>query len=330
MFRYLVLDSCLSNRGRRYTWKDLLAEVNKAILEADPSADGIGKTTFYEDLKAIEYDLFSAEIERFKEGRTTYLRYSDPNFSISKQPLNEAEIGQLKAAIQVLARFSGNPQFEWVHEMIPMLESKLKLGKVEKPVMSFENNPDYPGIAFITPIFNAIVHKRVLKFNYKDFKSELAYDFLLHPYFLRQYNGRWYIYGYNENQGRIENRALDRVKDLMEVDMEYRDDDRDWEDYFSDFIGVTRHEDEPIEVRIHINDNQQASYIQTNPLHQTQKPIREVVGGFETSIKVIPNFELEKLLLSFGEKIKVLGPNSIKKKLAERLRNASLQYNKGE
>lgn len=330
MFRYLVLDRCLSNRGRRYTWKDLLAEVNKAIREVDPSAEGIGKTTYYEDIRAIEYEVFSAEIERYKEGRTTYLRYSDPSFSISNQPLNEVEVRQLNAALQVLARIQGNPQFEWVHEIIPMLESKLKLGKVDKPVMSFESNPDYPGLSFITPIFNAIVNRRVLKFNYKDFKSELAYDFHLHPYYLRQYNGRWYVYGYNEERGRIENPALDRVREVTEVDLEYREDNRDWQDYFSDFIGVTRYDGEPGEVRILINDALQASYIQTNPLHQTQKPIRQVAGGFETSFRVIPNVELEKLLLSFGDRIKVLAPEGLRTKLAARLRNASLQYSSGE
>ncbi len=325
--RYQILDRCLRNRGRRWTWEDLLKEVNKGLQEDDPGNKGIGKTTLFEDLKDIEYRVFTTEIEKIKEGKTTYYRYADANFSINNLPLSETETRQLKAAVQVLTRFSGNPQFEWIHEMIPILESRLGLVNAEHPVMSFEANLDYEGLPYITPVFNAIVNKRVLMISYQDFKSSLAYDVLLHPYHLKQYNSRWYVFGYNDTRKRIENLALDRIKGIKEEDMDYREDDTDWENYFSDFIGVTKSEGEPVEIRIFIADEQQAAYIRTNPLHQTQKSIRQVEGGFETSIQVIPNYELEKLILSFGERIFVLSPELLKKKIEERLRMAVKHYN---
>ena len=73
----------------------------------------------------------------------------------------------------------------------------------------------------------------------------------------------------------------------------------DWDDYFSDFIGVTKLESKSVQIKILIMDIVQAAYIRTKPIHQTQKQIKQVTGGFETSIDVIPNYELEKLILSF-------------------------------
>src|SRR5438046_1008484 len=148
--RYQVINQCLRNRGRKWTWKDMLERVNTALYEDNPNSQGVGKTIFYEDLKDIEYRIYKADIERIKEGRTTYLRYRDPTYSINNQPLNETEISQLKAAIAVLSRFKGLPQFEWIHEIIPLVEAKVGLVKTEQDVLSFETNLDYTGTIHVS------------------------------------------------------------------------------------------------------------------------------------------------------------------------------------
>jgi predicted DNA-binding transcriptional regulator YafY len=83
---------------------------------------------------------------------------------------------------------------------------------------------------------------------------------------------------------------------------------------------------EPVEIRILILDEEQASYIRTKPIHETQKPLRKVEGGFETSIKVIPNYELEKLIMSFGERIKVLSPEEFRVRVGAKIKASALLY----
>lgn len=327
ILRYRIIDRCLASRGRLWTWKDLLNEVNR-VLADEGFRQGVSKTTLFEDLKDIEYRVYSADIEKITEGKTVYYRYRQKDFSINNQPLNDTEINQLKSAIHVLTRFSGNPQFDWIHEIIPAIESRLGLVSIDKPVISFESNIDYEGLPYITTLFNAIINKRILKCEYQDFRSSLSYEVTLHPYYLKQWNNRWYIFGYNEARKRIENFALDRIRSITEENGNYRADSTDWDEYFSDFIGVTKIDADPVEVKIFIIDAIQASYIRTNPLHQTQKQIRASGDGFETSIYVIPNVELEKLLLSFGEKIKVLSPVSLKNIIAKRHKEAFEFYKK--
>ncbi len=48
--------------------------------------------------------------------------------------------------------------------------------------------------------------------------------------------------------------------------------------------------------------------------------------GLEVKIKVIPNFELEKLILSFGEQVEVVSPQNFKEHVANRLKLASSIY----
>ena len=283
----------------------------------------------FKDLNDIEYAVYNGEIKRTTVGKITYYSYADENYSISNQPLNDTEAKQLKSAITVLSRFKGMPQFEWTNEIIPLLESKMGLVNTDTEVISFESNPDYVGLPNIPILFNAIVNKRVLKITYRNFKSSVAYDVELHPYHIRQYNSRWFVFGYTESwPDKTQSLALDRIKKIEETSVKYKPAEINWDDYFADMIGVTKFNLTPVEIKILILDAEQAAYIQTKPIHQTQKQIKQVENGFETSIKVIPNYELENLILSFGERIKIVSPKSFQEKINSRVRRTFDLYKK--
>lgn len=316
--RYQIIDKCLQNRGRKWTWQNILIKVNEALIQDNPKSKGIGKTTLYEDFKDIEYRVYAGEIERMKDGKTIFLRYADSAYSISNHPLNETEINQLKSAILILTRFTGVPQFEWVNEIIPVLESKLGIVKTNAPVISLDSNLDYVGIEHLPVIFNAIINKSVLKISYQDFKSPTIYHFDFHPYYIKQFNSRWYAFGYDpEFPSQVKNLALDRIKNIVDSKCAYKSSKINWDDYFSDIVGVTKFPKEAIIIKILILDAEQAAYIQTKPFHQSQKQLKKVQDGFETSITVVPNYELEKLILSFGSRLKVISPKIFKDKIAK-------------
>jgi len=310
LLRYQTIDKCLRNRGRRWTWQDILEEVNDALTIVDPKSGGIGKTTLYDDLKNMEFNIYHLEIERIKEGKNSYLRYANPNDSINSQPLSEKEAEQLRAAIMVISRFKGMPQFEWVHEIIPIIESKMGLVKLEKEIISFESNLDYSGAEHIPALFNAILNKLCIRITYQSFKSKDLQEFEVHPQYIKQYNNRWFLMHLEEKWGnKPQIKALDRIKAIIELSKPYLEiRGVNWEDYFSDMIGVTRFDKEPVEIKLLITDAEQAAYIETKPLHETQKKMRKTALGYETSITVIPNYELEKLILSFGERVVILTP----------------------
>ena len=317
LVRYQVYDRCLRNRGRRYCWQDLVGEVN-AVLEEE-GLRGIGKTQFYKDMSDLEYSTWRAPIEKYKDGRTVYYRYDDPNYSINNQPLNKTEVEQLKSAMLVLSRFKGMPQFEWINEIIPVVESKMGLVGQEKQAISFDHNLDYSGLVHVTPLFNAIVHQKVLRISYQDFKSDTVYAFIFHPYHLRQYNNRWFVFGHNQEQNvPTWNLALDRILEIQDTKEKYQADQTDWTEYFFDIVGVTRWEDKPLEeVRLWFTP-EQAPYVRSKPIHPTQRQ-QETAEGLEVSITVVPNYELEALLLSYGATVRVLSPQHLQERLDARL-----------
>lgn len=126
------------------------------------------------EFKGSEFG-WSFPLERYFVGRRCYYRYSDLKFSITNQPLNIIEADQFKSALLIMSRFSGVPQFEWVDELIPQLETQFDLKQRENPIMSFESNVYIKGKEFLSTLFDAINSQQVIEINCKDFKTAEAY-----------------------------------------------------------------------------------------------------------------------------------------------------------
>ncbi|PCJ67370.1 MAG: WYL domain-containing protein [Bacteroidetes bacterium] len=329
VLRYNVLDKCLSNFGRTYIFQELLDAVNDALLEDDPESTGIKTRQLRDDLSFMRSESgYGAPIESYSSTKPPYYRYDDKNFSINKQPLNATEAQQLKSAIAVLQRFEGSPEFEWVQEISPLLNDQFGLKDDTRKVIAYETNVDYEGYKHISTIFNAITQKRVLKVNYRPFGKE-PFDLTFHPYYLKQYNNRWFALGYNEEKEvKTWNIALDRIVELTECSDAYRSTTVDWEDHFYDMVGVTRKDDSVVENVKLLFSSQQAAYIATKPIHASQKSSLNEDGTLTVRLKLIVNYELESLLLSFGDRVEVLEPIELRNSLEKRLKLANDKYNK--
>lgn len=324
LLRYKVLDRCFRNPGRKYFWEDLLEEVNKELKEFNGPESTIEKRQLYNDMNFMESEQgWAIPLKRHKVGKKVYYRYEDTEFSISNEPLNENEVNQIEAAISVFSRFAGAPQFEWVQEMIPVLQDRLGLKGNSKEVISLESNIDLKGLEYLNLIYEAIINEKVLKVVYQDFKSEKSFELTFHPHFLKQYNNRWFVFGLNEEfDVPTWNLALDRINNIEQAHLEYIQSDIDWNEYFFDIIGVTRPESGKVEEVVLEFTKEQAPYVITKPLHPTQK-YKWIDEKLIVEIEVIPNYELETLILSFGEKVKALKPASFKQSIENRIKKMS-------
>ena len=326
LLRYHVLDKCFRNTGRRYFFEDLMQAVNEALQEEISGHGGISVRQLREDIRFMKSEAgYAAPIETFREGKKAYYRYEDPSFSINNSPINATEAEHLKTALTVLQRFEGAPQFEWVQELVPMLKDRFGLESKERGVMSYDTNIDYTGYDKIRPLFDAIINKRVLEVTYIPFgRDEITFFF--HPAYLKQYNYRWFVFGLNEAAGHSAwNMPLDRIHRMQETERKYIETDIDWNEYFDDIIGVTRREEEPEQVVL-VFTVEQAPYVETKPLHLSQRQKRLDNGELQVTLNVIPNYELETLILSFGEKVRVIGPERLKDRIRERLGKAVENY----
>ena len=297
LIRYKVLDTCFRNSGRRYFIDDLLEACDKVLSEIDLLSNGISRRQLFEDISFMESEEgWSIELTKEREGKKVFYRYTNPSFSINNMPLNEVEINQLKSAIDILSQFKGMPQFEWIHELVPKLKQGLAPDDVSNTIIEFDNNEYLKGIEFLGQLHNAIFYKQVLSISYKPFEADNPYDLILHPYFLKQYNNRWFLFGYNsENQKFDWNLALDRIVAVKELNVEYKKNTEiDWLDYFEDIIGVTKPAGEKTEEVVLHFIGKTGNYMETKPIHGSQKSKWLDDDTLEITLDIIINYELEK------------------------------------
>jgi predicted DNA-binding transcriptional regulator YafY len=324
LLRYKFLDQFFRNSGRTYTFQELLGSLNVKLLELDQLP--ISVRQLREDIKYMRSEAgYEAPIES-DQGSPPVYRYTYPSYSIQKNALNAKEAALLGDALKMLERFEGSPNLPWIQELSPILRDSFGLSKSSHPVISFQSNRSYTGYDHITPLFNAINNKRVLKIAYKPFGKD-SIEFSFHPYFLKQYNQRWFAIGRHEgNNNNTWNVALDRIVSLEESRDTYRHIEKDWSHYFDDIIGVTMPAAGDVEKIELLFDSSQAPYILTKPLHQSQEHSTQEDGSLLVILKLIVNFELESTILSFGEKVTVVAPKSLKEKVKDRVQLANKKY----
>jgi len=322
LIRYKILDKCFRNTGRKYFINDLIDECNKVLAEIIPDANGISRRQIYEDISFMESNEgWNVDLAKLRDGKQVYYRYSDPDFSINNMPLNEIEIKQLSSALQILSQFKGMPQFEWVNELVPKLQQGIATDGIEKTIIEFDANQYLKGIEYIGPLYNAIFYSKVLSISYQPFSMHAPNKIILHPYYIKQYNNRWFLFGFNPEYGKYDwNLSLDRIKGIKELNLPYQTNDViDWEEYFEDIIGVTRPVDVlPEDIIIHFKGTT-GKYIETKPIHGSQKIKWLDEDTLEVKLNLIVNYEFERFILSYADNIIVLKPLTLKTKIYNRI-----------
>ena len=312
--RYKVLDDCFSNFRRKFYFNDLLERCNEALRKLyGEDHSGIKTRTLRSDISYMRDRAGEAgvEIEVLEDGNGNYYRYSEKDFSIYKHGLGEDDLAQLKETIMMLQRFNGMPNFDWMSELVVKLEDKLNLRGASQSVVGYDENKSYTGLDWFQDLFDAIINKTVLRITYTTF-SQITYEWIIHPYYIKEYNNRWFLFGLNEENNAIYNIPLDRIEDLEQVNKEYIHSEIDFETHLEDVIGVSVLPAEKESIQLKFSDHR-FPYIMTKALHHSQRIID--IDNHIVEITVIPNNELDALILSFGKDVEVISPITYRERI---------------
>ena len=322
--RYQTLDQCFRDPYHRYYLKDLIEKCEEA-LRCYNGTSGVSRRQIFEDIKFMESEAgWRIPLERIKDGKSLYYRYSPIGFSINAQPLSDDEARQLEAAVLTLNRFRGLPSNEWINDIISSLEWRFHLKRSEQNVISFEQNKHLRGLSLLSPLIDATLRQQVLSISYQSYK-ELAVkrQLTVHPYYLKAYNNRWYLLALDADTGYLCTLALDRIYDIAVCEnIRYINNKTDFDTYFDEVIGITVPDATVSKEHIVLQFSaHQYPYVLSKPLHSTQTVIDDEQRLI--SIDVKPNYELDYHILALGPAVEVLEPTSyrahIRQKLSEML-----------
>lgn len=324
--RYRVLDACFSNWMRKYYAEDLINKCNEALAERYPSGDvGISRRTFFDDLNDLDEIVggYGVEIKRLNDGRKKYYRYDKENFSLFAKGFTEEELQALKENIQTLQRFKGLPTFSWMDSLVSKLEDTLSIKSSVDNILAYEENAGYSGIDWLKDCFDAIINKQPIQVDYRTF-DEKEFTWTIHPYYIKQYNNRWFLIGFNPKYNSLSHVSLDRIDSIEPLHIDYiPNTTTDFEKYFDNVIGTTV-VDAPIqEIKLRFTQKR-LQYVLTKPIHKSQK-CSDPDSGIVT-LQLIPNRELESLILSFGPDVEVLEPNLLREQVQRKIKESFSNY----
>ena len=327
LIRYKTIDTCLRNRYRRWTLDNLIDACSDALYEYEGIEKGISKRTIQMDIQMMRSEKlgYNAPIVVYDN---KYYKYEDENYSITNTPLSEQDLKTMSEAVEVLRQFKGFSYFNNMGEIVSRLEDHVTSAKTKSsPVIDFEKNENLKGLSYLDTLYHAITNKSVLQIAYQSFRAKSASSFVVHPYLLKEYRNRWFLFG--RQKGALVNLALDRMLnvEILHKQKYIENDLFDIETFFQNVVGVSKNSGmQPATVRFWI-DAANTPYVETKPFHKSQQVVERFENGsaiFE--IEVVITQELCREFLGFADALKVISPRNLVDTMAKKLTRAATQY----
>lgn len=218
-----------------------------------------------------------------------------------------------------------------------------ELKKRKSPIISFTRNPRDKDISkILDSVLKFIREETVIKIEMTDrFVDTKRSEHIVHPWYLREYNRRWYLFGWEEAQ--INYYALDRIiKISKRVTLPYKVPDKTIDQILEHVVGINFRKSDLVEEIIFWVSSTSSDFVSKKPIHHSMKVLSEeevsnkidekLMGrtlkkkGVFYKMDCIINYELRREMMSFGRELIVLTPNHLRSWLAKILRDMAANY----
>ena len=212
-----------------------------------------------------------------------------------------------------------------LHAMAPSKEGSLASG-VEAALADWESTGTNcaPPQEIVLKLVEAIVTHKACEVVYQSPSGSAAKRYGYHPYRLLPVAGSLYCIGKVPPHEGMTTLAVNRIRALSLLDVGFEVDPAfDFERYRRECFGVIW--EKPMDITIRFSASQ-APYIRERIWHPTQK-IRELPGGrLDLSFRAGGTFEIVRWVLGWGEAAEVVGPETLRRTVADALGRAVKVY----
>ncbi len=177
-------------------------------------------------------------------------------------------------------------------------------------------------------VIKAMKENRMISLTYRRYGSPENATYKLAPYCVKLFRQRWYLVARFES-GMFSTFSFDRIEKEELLDEKFKiDEDFDAARFFSDSYGIVvddRITPERIVLRAY---GYERYYLRDLPLHHSQKEIASTDEYCDFELKLRPTSDFKAQLLSRGQWVEVLEPQSLADEIVEWHKNAIKRYEK--
>lgn len=193
--------------------------------------------------------------------------------------------------------------------------------------LSITPHVPFRGVEYIAPLLQAIRNTLVVQYKHHNYAKQTTKEYTVEPYLLKEFAGRWYLFTYIREKGVFRTFGLDRIADLIITDIRFKKEARLAETVckFDNVYGLVYEPEQntnaPVEeVRLQYSALM-INHLSALPLHRSQ-----VINDNIVTLYIIVNPEIENKILSYGEHVEVLSPQSLREKIKQRLAETLKRY----
>ena len=173
----------------------------------------------------------------------------------------------------------------------------------------------------------AIRNKLQLELVHQKFEHDEPTIRIVNPFGLKEFKGRWYLLATLDSNVLVKSFGLDRVLDFTVKKSKIAHDLKvPIKELYADCFGIINPLDVQPQKIILSFTAEQGKYIQTYPLHSSQKVLIDTHGEFRIELVLKITSDLISELLSFGEAMVVLSPAILKKQMKSILKETLDQH----
>ncbi len=161
-------------------------------------------------------------------------------------------------------------------------------------------------------LLHAIKNKVQICFSYQKFWEDTITLRNVVPYALKEFKNRWYVLANDLKDNKVKSFALDRLTELEITNKTYQLPNHfNTNEHFKFSFGIiSPNGHEPQEVILSF-DPLQGKYIKTLPLHESQVILKDNEDELQIKLTIYITHDFFMEVLSFGENVKVIQPESL-------------------
>lgn len=206
------------------------------------------------------------------------------------------------------------------------LFNAIRIGNSFGNHLIFENRKAL-GAEHMNGLLHAIRNRVEVSFSYKKFDDGSVSSRTVKPVAIKESRNRWYLLAKDSKDKVVKNFSLDRISDLEISSRNFKAiKDFDPPEEFKYTFGIINGTGEKPQRIVLSFTPQEGRYINSLPLHQSQKELleNETERRFEYHLAPTHDFKME--ILSHGDKVKVLEPESLRKDIIQMLQRSLEGY----
>ena len=313
--RLVKIDGYFAN-GRHVKSSDLSRKCN------------VSERTIYRDLEILS-KVYNAPLEYdFKRKSFHYTK----EFQLKTFDLSAGELYDLAVIFELLKSYAHNPYKSGQKSLLNKLrlsfgdEINNQISDVREK-MSFRFSPvkrsDEKTFKIIE---NALFNEKTIEIKY--FKTDTGNEVIrtIDPYHLRNYNGDWYLIGYEHERKKVRVLSVNRISDVK-LTNKYFDvpESFSMNEYFKYSFGKKR-TSKPLKIQFEIK-KQFVNVLTEREIHSSQKLRKLANGNTHVTLTLYELSEIKDWLMKEGTRIKVISPPELIQLMIKDAKEILKQYN---